>query len=56
MPKTAVISARIGPELKCEVEEVFKELGLTATQVITQNGFAFGFVQVALTGPAACSQ
>jgi DNA-damage-inducible protein J len=35
MPKTAVISARIDPELKHEAEEVFKELGLTATQAIT---------------------
>ena len=35
MPKTAVISARIDPELKHAVEEVFKELGLTATQAIT---------------------
>jgi DNA-damage-inducible protein J len=35
MPKTAVISARIDPELKHDAEEVFKELGLTATQAIT---------------------
>ena len=35
MPKTAVISARISPELKHGAEEVFKELGLTATQAIT---------------------
>ena len=35
MPKTAVISARIDPELKNGAEEVFKELGLTATQAIT---------------------
>jgi DNA-damage-inducible protein J len=35
MPKTAVISARIDPELKRDAEEVFKELGLTATQAIT---------------------
>ena len=35
MPKTAVISARIDPELKYSAEEVFKELGLTATQAIT---------------------
>ena len=35
MPKTAVISARIDPELKREAERVFKELGLTATQAIT---------------------
>lgn len=35
MPKTAVISARIDPHLKREAEEVFNELGLTATQAIT---------------------
>ncbi|MCR4407783.1 MAG: type II toxin-antitoxin system RelB/DinJ family antitoxin [Anaerolineae bacterium] len=35
MPKTAVISARIDPELKRNAEKVFKELGLTATQAIT---------------------
>jgi DNA-damage-inducible protein J len=35
MPKTAVISARIDPDLKHEAEEVFRELGLTATQAIT---------------------
>jgi DNA-damage-inducible protein J len=35
MPKTAVISARIDPELKHGAEEVFRELGLTATQAIT---------------------
>ncbi|MBN1659784.1 MAG: type II toxin-antitoxin system RelB/DinJ family antitoxin [Anaerolineae bacterium] len=49
MPKTAVISARIDPELKQNAEEVFKELGLTATQAITlfykqvelENGLPF---------------
>jgi len=35
MPKTAVISARIDPDLKRSAEEVFKKLGLTATQAIT---------------------
>ena len=35
MPKTAVISARISPELKHNAEQVFKELGLTASQAIT---------------------
>ncbi len=35
MPKTAVISARIDPKLKHGAEEVFKELGLSATQAIT---------------------
>ncbi len=34
MPKTAVISARIEPELKHDAEEVFRELGLTASQAI----------------------
>ena len=34
MPKTAVVSARISPELKHNAEQVFKELGLTATQAI----------------------
>ena len=35
MSKTAIVSARIDPELKHDAEEVFKELGLTATQAIT---------------------
>lgn len=35
MPKTAVVSARIDPKLKRRTEEVFKKLGLTATQAIT---------------------
>jgi DNA-damage-inducible protein J len=35
MPKTAMISARIDPELKHGAERVFRELGLTATQAIT---------------------
>jgi len=35
MPKTAAISARIDPELKRDAEDVFKKLGLTATQAIT---------------------
>jgi DNA-damage-inducible protein J len=35
MPKTAVISARIDPELKHNAEEVFDRLGLTTTQAIT---------------------
>jgi len=34
MPKTAVISARMDPKLKSAAEQVFKELGLTATQAI----------------------
>ncbi|MBN1315854.1 MAG: type II toxin-antitoxin system RelB/DinJ family antitoxin [Anaerolineales bacterium] len=35
MPKTAVISARIDPEIKQGAEKVFRELGLTASQAIT---------------------
>lgn len=35
MAKTAVISARIDPELKRNAEEVFTELGLTTSQAIT---------------------
>ncbi len=35
MAKTAVISARINPELKRGAEQVFQELGLTASQAIT---------------------
>ncbi len=34
MAKTAVISARIDPELKRNAEQVFGELGLTASQAI----------------------
>ncbi len=34
MSKRAVVSARISPELKHNAEEIFKELGLTATQAI----------------------
>lgn len=35
MPKTAVVTARMDPELKHDAEEVFRELGLTTTQAIT---------------------
>ena len=35
MPKTAIISTRIDPELKDSAEYVFKELGLTVAQAIT---------------------
>ena len=35
MPRTAVISARIDPELTHSAEKVFNELGLTTTQAIT---------------------
>ena len=35
MTKTSTISARIDPELKNRVDQVFKDLGLTAAQAIT---------------------
>ena len=35
MIKSAMIRARISPELKTEVERVFAELGLTTTEAIT---------------------
>jgi len=35
MRKTSTISARIDPELKNKVDQVFKDLGLTAAQAIT---------------------
>jgi DNA-damage-inducible protein J len=35
MAKTAVISARIDPDLKYNAERVFGELGLTVSQAIT---------------------
>jgi len=35
MPKTAVISTRIDPDLKHNAERVFKDLGLTVSQAIT---------------------
>jgi DNA-damage-inducible protein J len=35
LAKTAVISARIDPQLKSSAEAVFNELGLNATQAIT---------------------
>ncbi len=35
MAKTAVISARIDPELKQATEHIFQELGLSTTQAIT---------------------
>jgi DNA-damage-inducible protein J len=35
MAKEATVRARIDPELKAEVENVFKELGLSTTQAIT---------------------
>ena len=35
MAKTSTISAGIDPELKNKVDQVFKDLGLTAAQAIT---------------------
>jgi DNA-damage-inducible protein J len=35
MNKSAVIRARVDPNLKDEVEDVFAQLGLSATQAIT---------------------
>jgi DNA-damage-inducible protein J len=35
MTKTSTISARIDPELKNNVDQVFKDLGLTTAQAIT---------------------
>jgi len=35
MTKTSTISARIDPELKGRVEQVFRDLGLTTAQAIT---------------------
>ncbi len=35
MAKEAVVSARVDPELKMDVEQVFRALGLTTTQAIT---------------------
>ena len=33
--KTAIISARIDPDLKRDAEQIFRELGLTTSQAIT---------------------
>ncbi len=35
MSKEAVVSARVDPELKMNVEQIFRALGLTTTQAIT---------------------
>jgi len=35
MPKTAVITARVEPELKAEAEEVISRVGLTMSQAMT---------------------
>ena len=34
MSKSAMIRARVEPELKAEVEEIFHELGLTTTEAV----------------------
>lgn len=35
MSKSAMIRARVEPELKAEVDKIFQELGLTTTEAIT---------------------
>lgn len=35
MIKSAIIRARVDPELKAEVHKIFRELGLTTTEAIT---------------------
>ena len=35
MPKTAMVRARVEPELKRRAEELFSELGLSTTEAIT---------------------
>jgi DNA-damage-inducible protein J len=35
MAKTAMVNARIEPELKSDVEHIFEKLGLTTTQAVT---------------------
>ena len=52
MAKIATVTARIEPELKAEVEKLFKELGLSTTEAINlfyrqvklRNGFPFNVV------------
>ncbi len=52
MAKNATIRARIEPELKAEVEKLFKELGLSTTEAINlfyrqvklRNGLPFNVV------------
>ncbi|MGF1523083.1 MAG: type II toxin-antitoxin system RelB/DinJ family antitoxin [Leptolyngbyaceae cyanobacterium] len=52
MTKDATVRARIDPELKAEVEHLFKELGLSTTEAITvfyhpvklRNGLPFDVV------------
>jgi addiction module RelB/DinJ family antitoxin len=43
--KTAIINARVRPELKEDVESIFTQLGMTTTQAIT-----FFFEQVRMNG------
>jgi len=52
MSKSAMVRARLEPELKERAEEVFRQLGLSVTQAITlfyrqvemQNGLPFNLV------------
>ena len=52
MAKTATVRARVKPELKSEVEKLFKELGLSTTEAINlfyhqvklRNGLPFNVV------------
>jgi len=52
MPKSAMVRARIEPDLKHKAEKVFDKLGLSATQAITlfyrqvelRKGLPFGVV------------
>ena len=52
MTKEATVRARIDPDLKAEVEHLFKELGITTTEAITlfyrqvklRNGLPFDVV------------
>ena len=52
MAKTATVRARIEPELKMEVERLFKELGISTTEAINlfyrqvklRNGLPFNVV------------
>ncbi|MBE9080301.1 type II toxin-antitoxin system RelB/DinJ family antitoxin [Romeria aff. gracilis LEGE 07310] len=52
MAKEATVRARIDPELKAEVEHLFKELGISTTEAITlfyhqvklRNGLPFDVV------------
>ncbi|WP_417910946.1 type II toxin-antitoxin system RelB/DinJ family antitoxin [Candidatus Electronema sp. PJ] len=52
MNKTATVRARLAPDLKDRVEDIFRQLGLTTTQAITifykqveqRNGLPFNLV------------